>query len=171
MTTQTQARIEPIRTVEREWCVIEGHEHLGEFQGNEYMAQCELIHRQEGHEGEWYGRDPRTIWHCEMRTIQDVLRDLNTYLRVNDLLDMAEGCFSNMSAYTDKGQVAVSDRWPTSDWIAVFVVTGGSEGYYVHIEHVDKQHGTRRLLGLCKFLSSQDDALALANITTKLLGA
>jgi hypothetical protein len=50
------------------------------------------------------------------------------------------------------------DKWPADyRWIAVFVVIGGSEGLYLHIESIDGE-GKRRLLMLGKTCASNRDA-------------
>jgi len=54
-------------------------------------------------------------------------------------------------------------------WIAVSVVTGNSEGYYVHIDFLDGK--SRDFIGFIKVLDGQDAAFDIAAEVTRYLGA
>lgn len=58
--------------------------------------------------------------------------------------------------------------WPTDyRWIAVFAVTGGSEGHYIHVEAISDNR--RELLFLGKTFQGMDHALEIVKILSKLL--
>ena len=51
-------------------------------------------------------------------------------------------------------------QWPANGrWIAVFVVVGGSEGLYLHVESIDRD-GKRELLIVGKTCSSSRETWA-----------
>lgn len=157
----TTTRIEPINTIAREWHTIAGHEDLGtfEFSGSPAYTKAEEIFASTG-------TRPSVRYHHVNRTTDEVIRDLKT--RFTPQLCEAYG----NREYGFGLSHDAPEFWPNEgEWIAVFVVTGGSEGWYVHIDHISRRDGKRTSLALAKFLSSQDDALAVANMTTKLLGA
>jgi len=53
-------------------------------------------------------------------------------------------------------------RWPVnSHWIAVFPITGGSEGHYIHVEAIARD-GSRQLLYLGKTFKGMDHAWQIA---------
>lgn len=61
-------------------------------------------------------------------------------------------------------------RWPTRYWgIAVYAVTGGSEGHYIHVDIITEGKTTPLFLG--KTFMGIDFALELSNALTKILGA
>lgn len=161
MTTQT--RIQPIETVEREWHTIIGHEDLGEFpfSGSPALAKCDEIAAKTGVR-------PAYNYHSTNRPTRDVIHELCQRLKSEC------PAFRNVEYGFSVSHDAV-ERWPKRGWTAVYVVTGGNEGWYVHIDAICTRNTTGdpliSRLAIAKFLSSQDDALALANITTKLLGA
>lgn len=109
----------------------------------------------------------------EGRTVQDVLTDLNAALA-------AQGLEPDEYGFSDITRLVSHDRksapWPARyRWIAVFAVTGGSEGYYVHIDAIVSHDGGRREertpLGLAKTFSGMEHALKIASAATLLLGA
>lgn len=70
--------------------------------------------------------------------------------------------------------VSMDTEFPflSTDWIACYVVTGGSEGYYVHVDVIPRDEGRRsHTIFLAKFLTTQDEALGFCNLLTKVLGA
>ena len=111
------------------------------------------------------------------RTIQDVLDELNAKLPLEGVA-FDESAFSNMTKYEDPAYMEEGPRkysryslpWPEYRRIAVFPVTGGSEGHYVHIGviHMD---GTFTCLGLCKTFRGWDHACRIAAAVGRLLQA
>lgn len=66
-------------------------------------------------------------------------------------------------------------KWPLdANWIAVFAVTGGSEGHYIHVEAVwqpkgDDRDGRRRLLFLGKTFLGLDHAIECVKVLSHIL--
>lgn len=76
-----------------------------------------------------------------------------------------EEYFSNMHRYNERH---TRSHWPLDyHWIAVFAVTGGSEGHYVHVEAITGEK--RELLFLGKTFRGMDNALAAVALLTKIL--
>jgi hypothetical protein len=57
--------------------------------------------------------------------------------------------------------------WPLYGRIAIFAVTGGSEGHYVHVENLHNEK--HRCLMLAKTFRGMDFALSLVSALTKIL--
>lgn len=101
------------------------------------------------------------------RTRIEVLMELNKRLqrKAKDLgLELDDGPFS----------VFARDRdlpWPRYRWIAVFAVTGGSEGHYVHVEAINNNENTRELIYLLKTFQGLEHAYRIAAIAAKELDA
>ncbi|MDD4934113.1 MAG: hypothetical protein PHO89_11705 [Methylacidiphilaceae bacterium] len=62
-----------------------------------------------------------------------------------------------------------SEPFPPYRWIACYVVTGGNEGYYLHVDVINSE-GERRMVYLGKFWD-QLMALELSGLCTRILGA
>ena len=79
---------------------------------------------------------------------------------------------ANAEYWSTSIDVSVDAEFPEYRWIACYVVTGGSEGYYVHVDVIPREEGKRsRTIFLAKFLTMQDDALGFCNLLTKVIGA
>lgn len=97
----------------------------------------------------------------EARPVATVLKELNK--EMNQLFD--ESSFYNQLQWTSPNAL-----WPLRyRWIAVFPVTGGNEGHYVHIEVLFDEK--RTLIGTCKTFQGWDHACQLAAVAGKILGA
>jgi hypothetical protein len=60
--------------------------------------------------------------------------------------------------------------WPLhANWIAVFAVTGGSEGHYVHVEAIHSHTNTRQLLFLAKTFRGFDHAMRIVAALSTIL--
>lgn len=125
-----------------------------------------------------------------MRLVRVILQDLNQLMWDRIVLPEDEQYEFTKSASYRRGSLPGGDggfheqpywidgqheRWPAQwAWICCFAVTGSNEGYYVHIEVIDKgekgQPGRRKLLGLAKCYSL-DLAWQYAAEAGKLLGA
>src|SRR5271156_7120122 len=75
------------------------------------------------------------------RTTREVLSDLNTGLQGMGI-EAGEHLFSDMTRFTGEGHdYKYSAPWPVDvRWIAVFYVTGNSEGYYIHIDAISQPY-------------------------------
>ena len=105
----------------------------------------------------WYGTevfsDDGQLIEVRPKTLQQVY----TYLR-DGLGDLVDEYFS-IAADSENH---CADPWPQGyRWIAVFPVTGGSEGHYVHVERI--QHdGSRDLVFLAKTFLGMEHAWRIA---------
>lgn len=129
---------------------------------------------------------PGTIVIDYRRKIQDVLDELNTKL-VAEGLEFDESRFTNMTkwedpAYKPSGYREFSLPWPKYRRIAVFPVTGTSEGHYVHIEVIlDSEDHIKagglisvapiRCIALCKTFRGWDYACRISASAARLLQA
>lgn len=116
------------------------------------------------------------------RTIQDVLDELNAKLKLEGR-EPDEYGFSNMTKYRDPAYMAEGPRkygqyalpWPEYRRIAVFPVTGNSEGHYIHIEIIspERKDGTHTVecIGLAKTFRGWDHACRIAGAAARLLQA
>ena len=60
--------------------------------------------------------------------------------------------------------------WPLDHaWLAVFAVTGGSEGHYIHVEAIWRDDNRRELLFLGKTFQGMDHALEIVKVLCKIL--
>lgn len=97
----------------------------------------------------------------EARYVSSVFEELNCQMR--ELFD--ESGFSNTLAWETPNAL-----WPLKyRWIAVYAVTGGSEGHYIHIDVIADDK--RTMIGLCKTFQGWDHACQIAAIAGKILGA
>lgn len=95
------------------------------------------------------------------RTLDEVYKDIVQALKEQDVWDMLD--YFNISTEKRDGKA----HFPDYHWISVFVVKGGSEGFYFHIEAINEDK--RRLLYLGKTLSERiDEALKINNVLVKL---
>jgi len=100
------------------------------------------------------------------RQLMYILNDLIAKLG-EDYKELDYFGYSSAIERKDRGQVTWPEKW---HWIACYVVTGGSEGYYIHVDVIFSD-GTREMIFLGKSLSGMDLALRVANKCTKFLGA
>lgn len=92
-------------------------------------------------------------------TISQVIEALNKRLRdLGEDDELYYYSFSDMAKYEVQAG-RCSPYWPPSAWIACFPVRGSNEGYYVHIEALERT-GHRRLLALAKLESNGHQHLA-----------
>jgi len=151
---------QPINVIEREWHTIEGHPELGEFpfEGNPAYAKADELCF-----GDSMKRPPVHYHHVNRKT-SEVIRSLNAELK--------RSCpeFANIEYGFTTDSYRAPLLWPDSRWLAIYVVTGGSEGHYIHIDAIYKD-GKVQQVSLAKLLSGQDDAFAVSNMATRLLGA
>jgi len=110
------------------------------------------------------------------RLLVDILKDLNKSLAKVDFgEDGWSGDYMGFSFMDDYGDsdhrgrktlfpVATFNRW------AVFGVTGGSEGHYVHAEIIHR-NGSRQLIFLYKTFQGRRHAQKICEVTAALLGA
>jgi hypothetical protein len=115
------------------------------------------------------------------KTIYEVEAELKARLKADgywEYLDYFDIC----AALNEKETKA--QTWPKHRWIACYVVTGGSEGYYVHVDIVyggqdviidqygkNKDVWCRRLIFLGKLLSDHNMAWEIAKACGNHLGA
>lgn len=117
------------------------------------------------------------------RKVQDVLSELNAKLLLEGI-EPDEYGFANMTKYDDpaylqegaKKYTQYSIPWPKYRRIAVFPVTGGSEGHYVHVETISHQQSGNdpriaTLIGLSKTFRGWDHACRIAAAAGRLLQA
>ncbi len=91
----------------------------------------------------WYGTDVIADDGHIVETRPKTLQQISTYLRasLDPLID---------EYFTLSSDATAETPWPLdARWIAVFPVTGGSEGHYVHVDAID-QAGQRNGLYLIK---------------------
>lgn len=101
----------------------------------------------------------------EGRLLTDISADIRRTLEAEDLLDDNFG----MSLLIGMDPMYRTRRWPDScRFVAVFVVPGCSEGYYIHVE-ID-QGEKRELVFLGKTLKGWDYAWRQAKRVAELLG-
>jgi hypothetical protein len=56
-------------------------------------------------------------------------------------------------------------------WLAIFAVTGGCEGVYIHVEEINSQENTRRLIYLAKTFERMEFAYQVAGALADFLQA
>jgi len=61
-------------------------------------------------------------------------------------------------------------EFPRSRWIACYVVTGDSEGHYIHVDSIDEE-GKRKMVFLGKSLVGRDYAEKFCNAVSRILDA
>ncbi len=115
---------------------------------------------------EWYGTDVVANDGRILETRPKTIRQIYQYLRAG-LGDLIDEYFSILDDSTpSEGDDA---PWPLdSRWIAVFPVTGNSEGHYVHVEAIAPD-GRRRLLYLAKTFQGMAHAWRIAQRLGELL--
>lgn len=95
------------------------------------------------------------------RTINEVFNDIVQALKEQNVWDMLD--YFSISTENRDGD----EPFPEHRWISVFVVKGGSEGYYFHIEVIHE--GKRYLIYLGKTLSENiEEALQINNVLVEL---
>lgn len=110
------------------------------------------------------------------RKVQDVLEELNAKLAAEGI-EVDEG-FTNMTKWDDPAwshtgtstpYQEYSTPWPEYQRIAVFPVTGNSEGHYIHVSvtHV----GMINTIGLAKTFRGWDHACLISARAARLLQA
>ena len=94
---------------------------------------------------------PGYLSRIRQSTIGEVLVGLQEYLPlyIPDYKEMSEGM--SYSWWGDK-KMNKDDAFPASHWISCYLVTGGSEGHYIHVDTIDKD-GNRQLIYLEKTFS------------------
>jgi len=104
------------------------------------------------------------------KTIRDVrdycVKELkkHTFVDVDgDTREVAEEGLSDMSHYMEPEM----KLWPLNERIAVFYVTGGSEGHYVHVEAL--VNGKNLMLFLSKTFQGREGALRIVDALSKIL--
>ncbi len=115
---------------------------------------------------EWFGTstvaDDGRILETRPKTIGQVYAYLRTQL--GDLIDEYFSICTDSTPATGN-----TDPWPLdSRWIAVYPVTGNSEGHYVHVDSIAPD-GTRRLLYLAKTFRGMAHAWRIAQRLGELL--
>lgn len=99
----------------------------------------DMFHTWEVKNGHIINRKPKKL----SEVYQAVRKELELYPEIFGSLD-----YFSLEIEYKLGHVP--DLWPDPHWIAVFYVTGDSEGYYIHVEARDG--GTSKLLFLGKTL-------------------
>lgn len=94
----------------------------------------------------------------ENKPISQVYKELVEMLKADGIYNEID-YFSSMSYQGNK-------PFPDYHWISCFVVEGGSEGHYIHVEVIDGE-GNRILLYVGKTFEGIDHALKLSNLLTK----
>lgn len=116
---------------------------------------------------------PGTVILDYRRVIHDVLEELNAKLTLEGV-EPDEYGFSNMTKYDDPAYTSsyrdYSLRWPAGR-LAVFPVTGGSEGHYIHITVIDKDTQVSTTIGLAKTFQGWDHACRISATAARLLQA
>jgi hypothetical protein len=101
----------------------------------------------------------------------------------NPVSEVFRYCLHELQEYATDGEPLIDEyvsdiasreapgaRWPLhASWIAVFAVTGGSEGHYVHVEALHSHSNTRQLLFLAKTFRGFDHALRIVASLSKIL--
>lgn len=101
------------------------------------------------------------------RPVKEVIAELNRKLRAEDPELFDESSFSDMTSWDSP-----NGPWPAWRWIAVFPVTGGSEGHYIHIETIGRDDArTSTMIALCKTFRGWDHACRIAAAAGRLLQA
>jgi len=114
------------------------------FTGKIHVAYCASIIRLSDGESTGYCKRTRG------RRIGDVVQD--AYNIIRDMVD--EYCHLACGVDADA-------EWPEDvHWVAVYPVTGGSEGHYVHVDLVNND-GHRTMIMLGKTFQGMDHAMAL----------
>ena len=98
----------------------------------------------------------------EGRPVKDVLQELSERI-APELAEIGEQRIS-CALWPTPDNRAFPTEWK---WLSCFVVKGGSEGFYVHIEIIHRDD-TRELIGLLKCWS-WNDAFRIANAATLVL--
>ncbi|MFI5342433.1 MAG: hypothetical protein ACHQ7N_21690 [Candidatus Methylomirabilales bacterium] len=115
---------------------------------------------------QWYGTEVISDSGTHIETRPKTLRQVYEYLRtgLGTLID------EYFSICPEPAPPAGPDApWPLrTRWIAVFPVTGGSEGSYIHVEAIH-QDGHRELLFLAKTFRGMSHAWAIAQRLGELL--
>jgi hypothetical protein len=108
------------------------------------------------------------------KTVSQVIASVAEQLAVEKL--DGEGLHITSWASQDQGFFGQKAKDLKYRWIACYAVTGGSEGWYVHIDLVlsgydDKMQATMKHLALCKTFEGRAHAYAIAARAAALLGA
>lgn len=103
------------------------------------------------------------------RPIGEVLRELNAKLEVEGMLPDEYGFGASFSPTPPHDRIT-AEPWPEWRWIAVYAVTGGSEGHYIHIDAIGRE-GQRTSIALAKTFEGWERAGAIAGAAGRLLGA
>jgi hypothetical protein len=110
----------------------------------------------------WYGTEVVRDDGVVLETRPKTLREVGTYLRT-ELGTLIDEYFSFCP------DTQPDTPWPiNSRWIGVFPVTGGSEGWYVHVEAITPD-GNRQPLYLLKTFRGWNHACAIAKRIGELL--
>ena len=143
----------------------------------EYSRGCHHSVLQDPIEIEVYRPVPGKPGYQELdrrRLVHDVLTELNTKLGLEGV-EIDEYGFTNMTKWDDPAWKASGYRdfalpWPAYRRIAVFPVTGGSEGHYVHVS-VLVDGDRHQTIGLAKTFLGWDHACRISAATARLLQA
>lgn len=91
------------------------------------------------------------------------------YVKERLLKDYATGHEEYGGIIDEYFSCSADGLWPyRSRWIAVYAVTGGSEGHYVHVDSLDNEGG-RELLFLARTFRGYDHAMEIAKALGKIL--
>jgi len=114
------------------------------------------------------------------RTVRNVLGQLNAILEAEGNTPDEYGfdnSYGETSTYGPVQSVGADSPWPhRASWIAVYPVTGGSEGYYIHVDAINRgdalkpKEPIRQVLALAKCWD-WDQAVRIAGRVATLLGA
>ena len=100
------------------------------------------------------------------RTIKEIQQYVNTGLDDAKRKQHKDGV--GHEVFSDQGQHDGITLWPiTAHWTAVYYVTGGSEGHYVHVDAIDGNQRTMYLL--LKTFEGEDHAAWIVGVVSKLL--
>jgi len=93
------------------------------------------------------------------KTVSQVFKELEAHLEEIDAMP-SEYLTQSYGRYS--GTEDLHDPFPDYSWIACFPVTGGSEGWYIHVEVINNMDDSRALLYLGKELRTFEDAARIA---------
>ncbi len=96
------------------------------------------------------------------RTVGEIFKDIQQALQEQAVWNLLD--YFNIRTIDESKSDEV---FPNYNWISVFPVIGGSEGYYFHVEAIEGNK--RQLLYLGKTLSEDiEDALKINNVLVRL---
>jgi hypothetical protein len=122
------------------------------------MQAIEITTRDDGNHGQ-----------LRIKTVGDVLTQLNNILYDNDLAPdgYTYSVWAPGPELDFSWDRALSRNFPTGCWIASYVVTGGSEGWYLHIDAVGP--GRSQHIAMAKVYDGWDRAWEIAKAVAFIL--